>query len=87
MAINYEVLENKVDRLVEEGLYRFNNDYDMVVEFLTEKMKLAKYTAEAQFDKKRKLAFTLLFEALKERISSMVIESVRAMLDQITIEA
>ena len=87
MTINYEVLDNRVDRLVEEGLYRFGNDYDMVVEFLTEKMHAAKHAAEAQYDKKRKLAFVLLFQAIKERISSMVIESVRSMLDEITIEA
>lgn len=87
MTINYEVLDNRVDRLVEEGLYRFGNDFDKVVDFLTEKMHLAKHTAEAQFDKKRKLAFALLFNAIKERIQSMVVESVREMLDTITIEA
>ncbi len=86
MTINHNIIDNRVDRLVEESLYRFGNDYGMVVEFLIKKMKEAKQAAESQLDKGRQIAFTLLFRAIKERVTGIGANDTLKSVEQLTIE-
>ncbi len=87
MAINHEVLNNRVNRLVEEGLYRFGDNFEMLIQFLSKKAQEAAQAAKSQFDKKRKLAFALLSRAITERVtgyvSKNVIESINATINRI----
>ena len=76
MDINHEVLNQRVNRLVEEGLYRFGNNLELLISFLSKKAKEAAQAARSQLDKKRKLAFALLSRAISERVSGYVTNDV-----------